>query len=128
MTMVGLYNSKEVVWGMTNIRFSSIFRRGTVYSIENVMKYSMCMFPSPYAPLYSHLRYDVFRNGEFIGQEGDFLAALRLVAEDFAFRLWRGPLGFVCRDEDALEAIVWRFVRNIKEDLGESKTISNRRA
>lgn len=122
----GAYKSEEVVRGRTNIRFSSFFRRGTVYSVENVMAYSM--FPSLYAPLYSHLRYDVLRNGEFIGQEGDFLAALRLVAEDFAFRLWRGPLGFVCRYEDALEAIVWRFVRNIKEDLGESKTISNRRA
>lgn len=125
--MVGLYNSKEVVWGVTNIRFSSIFRRGTVYSIENVMKYSMCMFPPLYAPLYSHLRYDVFRNGEFIGREEDFLAALRLVAEDFAFRLWRGPLGRVCRDDDKLTELVWRFVRWIPEDKGECKagTVSN---
>lgn len=97
-----------------------------MYSIENVMAYSMVS--SFYAPLYSHLRYDVFRNGEFIGQETDFLAALRMISADLAFRLWRGPLGFVCRDEDMLEAVVWRFVRNIKEDRGEAKTISNRRA
>jgi hypothetical protein len=120
-----MFKSEEVVRGRTNIRFSSLFRRGTVYSVENIMAYSM--FPSPYTPLYSHLRYDVLRNGEFIGQEGDFLAALRLVAEDFAYKLWRGPLGSICRDDDKLEELVWWFVRWIPEDKGgcEAGTVSN---
>lgn len=115
----GVYKSEEVVRGRTNIRFSSPFRRGTVYSVENVMAYNE--FPSLYTPLYSHLRYDVFRNGEFIGQEGDFLAALRLVAEDFAYKLWRGPLGHICWDDDKLADLVWRFVRWIPEDKGGCK-------
>ena len=119
MKMTGLYNSEEVVRGRTIVRFSSLFRRGTVYSVENVMAYNM--FPSPYAPLYSHVRYDVLRDGEFIGQEGDFLAALRLVAEDFAYRLWKGPLGRICWDDDKLADLVWRFVRWIPEDTGGCK-------
>ena len=113
MTGAG-FKSEEVVQGRTNIRFSSLFRRGTVYSVENIMAYNM--FPSPYAPLYSHLRYDVLRDGEFIGQEGDYLAALRLVAADFAYKLWRGPLGRICWDDDKLADLVWRFVRWIPED------------
>lgn len=125
MKMTGLYNSEEVVRGRTEIRFSSFFQRGTEYSIENVMVCSM--FPSLYTPLYSHLRYDVFRDGEFIGQEGDFLAALRLVAEDFAYKLWRGPLGRICWDDDKLTELVWWFVRWIPEDKGgcEVGTVSN---
>lgn len=117
--------SEEVVRGRTTIRFSSLFRRGTVYSVENVMAYSM--FPSPYTPLYSHLRYDVLRDGEFIGQEGDFLAALRLVSEDFAYKLWCGPLGRICWDDDKLADLVWRFVRWIPEDKSgcEVGTVSN---
>lgn len=116
MTMTGAYEFTDVVRGRTEIRFSSLFRRGTVYSVENVMAYNM--FPSPYAPLYSHVRYDVLRDGEFIGQEGDYLAALRLVAVDFAYRLWRGPLGVILRDEDRLEELVWWFVREIPEKRG----------
>ena len=114
--MTGLYNSEEVVRGITNIRFSSLFRQGTEYAVKHVMGYSM--YPSPYAPLYFHLRYDIFRDGEFIGQEGDFLAALRLVAVDIAYRLWRGPLGVILRDEDRLEELVWWFVREIPENRG----------
>lgn len=106
--------SEEVVRGRTTIRFFSLFRRGTEYSVQNVMAHNM--YPSPYTPLYSHLRYDVLRNGEFIGQEGDFRAALRLVAEDFAYKLWRGPLGRICWDDDKLADLVWRFVRWIPED------------
>lgn len=113
MTMTGAYEFTEVVRGRTEIRFSSLFRRGTEYAVEHVMGYSM--YPSPYAPLYFHLRYDIFRDGEFIGQEGDFLAALRLVAVDFAYRLWRGLLGVILRDEDRLEELVWWFVREIPE-------------
>lgn len=116
MTMTGAYEFTEVVRGRTEIRFSSLFRRGTEYAVERVMGYSM--YPSPYAPLYSHLRYDVFRDGEFIGQEGDFLAALRLVAEDFAYKLWRGPLGRICWDDEKLADLVWRFVRWIPENKG----------
>lgn len=128
LVMTGaMFKSEEVVRGRTNIRFSSLFRRGTEYSVENVMAYNE--FPSPYAPLYSHLRYDVLRDGEFIGQEGDFLAALRLVAEDFAYCLWKGPLGRFCWDDDKLADLVWRFVRWIPEDKGGCKvgTISSRR-
>lgn len=121
----GAYKSEEVVRGRTIVRFSSLFRRGTVYSVENVMAYNM--FPSPYAPLYSHMRYDVLRDGEFIGQEGDFLAALRLVAEDFAYKLWRGLLGHIWWDYDKLAELVWWFVRWIPEDKGgcEVGTVSN---
>lgn len=123
MTMAGVYEFTEVVKGRTEIRFSSLFRRGTEYAVEHVMGYGM--YPSPYAPLYSHLRYDVFRDGEFIGQEGDFLAALRLVAEDFAYRLWRGPLGVILRDEDRLEELVWWFVREIPEERGNVNIATN---
>lgn len=120
-----MFKSEEVVRGRTTIRFSSLFRRGTVYSVENVMAYNM--FPSPYAPLYSHVRYDVLRDGEFIGQEGDYLAALRLVAEDFAYKLWRGPLGRICWDDDKLTELVWWFVRWIPENTGiERGTISSK--
>lgn len=122
-----MFKSEEVVTGRTTIRFSSLFRKGTEYSVENVMAYNM--FPSPYAPLYAHLRYDILRDGEFIGQEEDFLAALRLVAEDFAYKLWRGPLGRICWDDDKLAELVWRFVRWIPEDKGGlvSGIITNRR-
>lgn len=116
MTMTGAYELTEVVRGRTEIRFSSLFRRGTEYAVEHVMGYSM--YPSPYAPLYSHLRYDVFRDGEFIGQEAEYECALRLVAVDFAYRLWRGPLGVILRDEDRLEELVWWFVREIPEKRG----------
>lgn len=112
----GAYEFTEVVRGRTEIRFSSLFRRGTEYVVEHVMGYSM--YPSPYAPLYSHLRYDVFRDGEFIGQEAEYECALRLVAVDFAYRLWRGPLGVILRDEDKLEELVWWFVREIPEKKG----------
>ena len=112
----GVYEFTEVVRGRTEIRFSSFFRRGTEYAVEHVMGYSM--YPSPYAPLYSHLRYDVFRDGEFIGQEAEYECALRLVAVDFAYRLWRGPLGVILRDEDKLEELVWWFVREIPEKRG----------
>lgn len=123
MTMTGAYESTKVVSGRTEIRFSSLFRRGTVYCVENVMAYNE--FPSLYSPLYSHLRYDVFRDGEFIGQEGDFLAALRLVAVDFAYRLWRGLLGVILRDEDRLEELVWWFVREIPEKRGNVNIATN---
>ena len=116
MKMTGLYNSEEVVRGITNIRFSSLFRQGTEYAVKHVMGYSM--YPSPYAPLYFHLRYDVFRDGEFIGQETEYECALRLVAVDFAYRLWRGLLGAILRDEDRLEELVWWFVREIPENRG----------
>ena len=116
MTMTGAYEFTEVVRGRTEIRFSSLFRRGTEYAVEHVMGYSM--YPSPYAPLYSHLRYDIFRDGEFIGQEAEYECALRLVAVDFAYRLWRGPLGVILRDEDRLEELVWWFVREIPEKRG----------
>ena len=116
MTMTGAYEFTEVVRGRTEIRFSSLFRRGTEYVVEHVMGYSM--YPSPYAPLYAHLRYDVFRDGEFIGQEAEYECALRLVAVDFAYRLWRGPLGVILRDEDRLEELVWWFVREIPEKRG----------
>ena len=116
MTMTGAYEFTEVVRGRTEIRFSSLFWRGTEYAVEHVMGYSM--YPSPYAPLYSHLRYDVFRDGEFIGQEAEYECALRLVAVDFAYRLWRGPLGVILRDEDRLEELVWWFVREIPEKRG----------
>lgn len=118
-----VYEFTEVVRGRTEIRFSSFFRRGTEYAVEHVMGYSM--YPSPYAPLYSHLRYDVFRDGEFIGQEGDYLAALRLVAVDFAYRLWRGPLGVILRDEDRLEELVWWFVREIPEKRENVSIVTN---
>lgn len=123
MTMTGAYEFTEVVRGRTEIRFSSFFRRGTEYAVEHVMGYSM--YPSPYAPLYAHLRYDVFRDGEFIGQEGDYLAALRLVAVDFAYRLWRGPLGVILRDEDRLEELVWWFVREIPEKRDNVSIVTN---
>lgn len=119
----GAYKSEEVVRGRTNIRFSSLFRRGTEYAVEHVMGYSM--YPSPYAPLYSHLRYDVFRDGEFIGQEAEYECALRLVAVDFAYRLWRGPLGVILRDEDRLEELVWWFVREIPEKKGNVNIATN---
>lgn len=119
----GVYEFTEVVRGRTEIRFSSFFRRGTEYAVEHVMGYSM--YPSPYAPLYSHLRYDVFRDGGFIGQEGDYLAALRLVAVDFAYRLWRGPLWVILRDEDRLEELVWWFVREIPEKRGNVNIVTN---
>ena len=123
--MTGAYEFTEAVRGRTEIWFSSLFRRGTEYAVEHVMGYGM--YPSLYAPLYAHLRYDVFRDGEFIGQEGDFLAALRLVAADFAFGLWKGPIGRICPDEDRLEELVWWFVRWIPEDKGgcEAETLSN---
>ena len=125
MAMTGAYEFTEVVRRRTEIRFSSLFRRGTEYAVEHVMGYSM--YPSPYAPLYFHLRYNVFRDGEFIGQEGDYLAALRLVAEDFAYRLWKGPLGRFCWDDDKLADLVWRFVRWIPENAGiERGTISSK--
>lgn len=114
--MTGAYESTKVVSGRTEIRFSSLFRRGTVYYVENVMAYNE--FPSLYSPLYSHLRYDVFRDGEFIGQEAEYECALRLVAVDFAYRLWRGLLGVILRDEDRLEELVWWFVREIPEKRG----------
>lgn len=122
----GMFNkSEEVVRGRTVVRFSSFFRRGTEYAIEHIMGWSM--FPSLYTPLYSHLRYDVLRDGEFIGQEGDFLAALRLVAADFAFGLWKGPIGQICPNEDRLEELVWWFVRWIPENTGiERGTISSK--
>lgn len=101
--------SEEVVRGRTIIRFSSLFRRGTEYAIEHIYAYHK------YA-LLSHLRYDVFRGGEFIGQEAEYECALRLVAEDFAYKLWRGPLGRICWDDDKLADLVWRFVRWIPED------------
>lgn len=119
----GVYEFTEVVRGRTEIRFSSLFRRGTEYAVEHVMGYSM--YPSPYAPLYSHLRYDVFRDGEFIGQEAEYECALRLVAVDFAFRLWRGPLGVILRDEDRLEELVWWFVREIPEKRGNVNIATN---
>jgi len=119
----GLYNSEEVVRGRTNIRFSSLFRRGTEYAVEHVMGYSM--YPSPYAPLYSHLRYDVFRDGEFIGQEAEYECALRLVAVDFAYRLWRGLLGVILRDEYRLEELVWWFVREIPEKRDNVSIVTN---
>ena len=123
MTMTGAYEFTEVVRGRTEIRFSSLFRRGTEYAVEHVMGYSM--YPSPYAPLYSHLRYDVFRDGEFIGQEAEYECALRLVAVDFAYRLWRGPLGVILRDEDRLEELVWWFVREIPEERGNVNIATN---
>lgn len=101
--------SEEVVRGRTTIRFSSLFRRGTEYAIEHIYAYHK------YA-LLSHLRYDVFRDGAFIGQEMEYECALRLVAVDFAYRLWRGPLGVILRDEDRLEELVWWFVRKIPEE------------
>lgn len=119
----GAYEFTEVVRGRTEIRFSSLFRRGTEYVVEHVMGYSM--YPSPYAPLYSHLRYDVFRDGEFIGQEAEYECALRLVAVDFAYRLWRGPLGVILRDEDKLEELVWWFVREIPEKKGNVNIATN---
>ena len=121
--MTGAYEFTEVVRGRTEIRFSSFFRRGTEYAVEHVMGYSM--YPSPYAPLYSHLRYDVFRDGEFIGQEAEYECALRLVAVDFAYRLWRGPLGVILRDEDRLEELVWWFVREIPEKRGNVNIATN---
>ena len=123
MTMTGAYEFTEVVRGRTEIRFSSLFRRGTEYAVEHVMEYSM--YPSLYAPLYSHLRYDVFRDGEFIGQEAEYECALRLVAVDFAYRLWRGPLGVILRDEDKLEELVWWFVREIPEERGNVSIATN---
>lgn len=121
----GVYEFTEVVRGRTEIRFSFLFQRGTEYAVEHVMGYSM--YPSPYAPLYSHLRYDVFRDGEFIGQEAEYECALRLVAVDFAYRLWRGPLGVILRDEDRLEELVWWFVREIPEKKGNANiaTVTN---
>ena len=123
MTMMGAYEFTEVVRGRTEVRFSSLFRRGTEYAVEHVMGYSM--YPSHYAPLYSHLRYDVFRDGEFIGQEAEYECALRLVAVDFAYRLWRGPLGVILRDEDRLEELVWWFVREIPEERGNVNIVTN---
>lgn len=107
----GAYESAEVVRGRTGVRFSSLFRRGTEYAIEHIYAYHK------YA-LLSHLRYDVFRDGEFIGQEAEYECALRLVAVDFAYRLLRGPLGVILRDEDRLEELVWWFVREIPEKRG----------
>jgi len=118
-----MYKIEEVVRGRTEIRFSSFFRRGTEYAVEHVMGYSM--YPSPYAPLYAHLRYDVFRDGEFIGQEAEYECALRLVAVDFAYRLWRGPLGVILRDEDRLEELVWWFVREIPEKRENVSIVTN---
>lgn len=123
MTMTGAYEFTEVVRERTEIRFSSLFRRGTEYAVEHVMGYSM--YPSPYAPLYAHLRYDVFRDGEFIGQEAEYECALRLVAVDFAYRLWRGPLGVILRDEDRLEELVWWFVREIPEERDNVNIVTN---
>ena len=108
---MGAYEFTEVVRGRTEVRFSSLFRRGTEYAIEHIYAYHK------YA-LLSHLRYDVFRDGEFIGQEAEYECALRLVAVDFAYRLWRGPLGVILRDEDRLEELVWWFVREIPEKRG----------
>lgn len=120
---MGAYEFTEVVRVRTEVRFFSLFRRGTEYAVEHVMGYSM--YPSPYAPLYSHLRYDVFRDGEFIGQEAEYECALRLVAVDFAYRLWRGPLGVILRDEDRLEELVWWFVREIPEKRGNVNIATN---
>ena len=106
-----VYEFTEVVRGRTEIRFSSFFRQGTEYAIEHIYEYHK------YA-LLSHLRYDVFWNGEFIGQETEYECALRFVAVDFAYRLWRGPLGVILRDEDRLEELVWWFVREIPEKRG----------
>lgn len=119
----GVYEFTEVVRGRTEIRFSSLFQQGTEYAVEHVMGYSM--YPSPYAPLYAHLRFDVFRDEEFIGQEAEYECALRLVAVDFAYRLWRGPLGMILRDEDGLEELVWWFVREIPEKRGSVNIATN---
>lgn len=116
-----MYKSEEVVRGRTIIRFSSLFRRGTEYAIEHIYAYHK------YA-LLSHLRYDVFRNGEFIGQEAEYECALRLVAVDFAYRLWRGYLGVILRDEDRLEELVWWFVRKIPEKRGNVNIATNANA
>jgi len=114
----GVYESTEVVRGRTEIRFSSLFRRGTEYAIEHIYAYHK------YA-LLSHLRYDVFRDGEFIGQEAEYECALRLVAVDFAYRLWRGLLGVILRDEYRLEELVWWFVREIPEKRDNVSIVTN---
>lgn len=114
----GAYESAEFVRGRTGVRFSSLFRRGTEYVIEHIYAYH------EYA-LLSHLRYDVFRDGEFIGQEAEYECALRLVAVDFAYRLLRGPLGVILRDEDRLEELVWWFVREIPEKKGNVNIATN---
>lgn len=114
----GVYEFTEVVKGRTEIRFSSLFRRGTEYAIEHIYAYHK------YA-LLSHLRYDVFRDGEFIGQETEYECALRLVAVNFAYRLWQGPLGVILRDEDKLEELVWWFVREIPEKRENVSIVTN---
>lgn len=99
---------REVAGAKTVIRFTSPLRRGTKYTIARIDKQ------------FYVLRYEIFCDGERIGQAADFPRALWQVTEDFACRLFDGPLGLFLLDKDRLTDLVWRFVRGIPEEKGGS--------